>query len=228
MSLDNAFVLIEGHPREKGKIETPTCKTDTWGTRGDESLRHPPYECESICFMAQLDPNAEQATPHEAGHILISKAVGIPARGLDVEVIRLPNNQGIQVGNFATLTYDPPDDALPTLDPKARASLMLIISGGVAGQMFARIRMMGEGAGDDRRCFERLKSPGSTVTFEDCAKNCQRILFRHKRHFWQLVALIRTRYAERILSNREVQTGRYNLATEADFDNIFGEKPNPK
>jgi len=35
VSLDNAFVLIEGHPREKDKIETPTCNTDTWGTLYD-------------------------------------------------------------------------------------------------------------------------------------------------------------------------------------------------
>lgn len=178
--------------------------------------------------MSTLDPNAEQAIPHEAGHILVSKAVGIPARGLDIEVVRLPNDQGMQVGNFATLTYDPPDDALPTLDPKARASLLLILAGGIAGQMFARIKISGDGAGDDRRRFERIKSANSTLTLESAAKQCQPMLFRHRRNFWQIVALIRARYVERITSNRAIQSGRHNLATEEDFDAIFGDKPEPK
>lgn len=178
--------------------------------------------------MPTLDPNAEQAIPHEAGHILVSKAVGIPARGLDVEVVRLPSNQGIQVGNFATLSYDPPDDALPKLDPRARASLMLVIAGGIAGQMFARIKVIGDGAGDDRRRFERLKPTDSKETLESVAEQSQGIFRRHKLHFWQIVALLRGRYHERILSNREIQTGRVTLATEADFDAIFGDKPNPK
>jgi hypothetical protein len=178
--------------------------------------------------MTTLDPNAEQAIPHEAGHILISRAVGVPARGLDIEVVRLPNNQGLQVGNFATLSYDPPDEELPTLQPKIRAALLLIISGGIAGQMFARIKIAGDGANDDRRRFDRLKSPKSTETIESAAKQSQRIFFRHKLHFWQIVALLRNRYAERIINNREIQTGRHNLATEQNFDATFGDSPQPK
>jgi len=178
--------------------------------------------------MATLDPNAEQAIPHEAGHILVSKAVGVPARGLDIEVVRLPHNQGLQVGNFATLSYDPPDEELPTLQPEIRAALLLIIAGGIAGQMFARVTISGDGANDDRRRFDRLKSPQSKETIESVAKQSQRIFFRHKLHFWQIVALLRVRYAERITNNREIQTGRHNLGTEADFDAIFGDKPDPK
>jgi hypothetical protein len=178
--------------------------------------------------MPILDPNAEQAIPHEAGHILISKAVGVPARGLDIEVVRLPNNQGLQVGNFATLSYDPPDEDLPKLDPKVRAALLLIIAGGIAGQMFARIKITADGAADDRRRFDRLKSPNSKETIESVAKQAQPNFQRHKLHFWQIVALLRTRYTERVLNNREIQTGRHNLATEAAFDAVFGDKPHPK
>lgn len=178
--------------------------------------------------MPTLDPNAEQAIPHEAGHILVSRAVGVPAGGLDVEVVRLPNDQGLQVGNFATLSYDPPDEELPTLQPKIRAALLLIIAGGIAGQMFARIKIPSDGANDDRRRFDRLKSPNSAETIESVAKQSQGIFFRHKLHFWQIVALLRSRYAERIINNREIQTGRHNLATEQDFDGIFGDSPQPK
>jgi len=175
-----------------------------------------------------LDPNAEQAIPHEAGHILVSRAVGVPARGLDIEVVRLPNNQGIQVGNFATLSYDPPDEELPTLQPKVRAALLLIIAGGIAGQMFARIQVSGDGANDDRRRFDRLKSPNSTETLESVAKQAQPIFHRDRLHFWQVVALLRARYVERITSNRDIQTGRHNLVTEQDLEAIFGDKPQPK
>jgi hypothetical protein len=62
--------------------------------------------------MKSFSPVVDEAIPHEAGHLLLGRVVRIPTRGLDVEVVRYENNM-ISVGNFATLTYEPPTRTFP-------------------------------------------------------------------------------------------------------------------
>ncbi len=86
--------------------------------------------------MKSFGQYIDEAIPHEAGHILVGRAVGFLARGLEVEVVRFPDGRGITVGNFATLAHSLPDDAIPNMDPKLKASYMLFVAGGVAGNKF--------------------------------------------------------------------------------------------
>jgi hypothetical protein len=166
--------------------------------------------------MESLGPYIEEAVVHEAGHILIGKALGLPPRGLDVSVVILPNNQGIEIGDFATLVWEVPDEEIPKLDPELKGSLELLISGGVAGQMFARIPFTGQGADDDRRQLARLtKTP-----IEHLAKIAQPMFNKRRRIFWQLVALIRQRYIE-LTSIRDIQAGRHSLLSAEDIHRIF-------
>jgi hypothetical protein len=50
------------------------------------------------------------------------------------------------------------------------------------------------------------------------------IIHKHKRHFRQLVSLIRLRYIERIQKNRYIQTGRHLLVSQQDIENILESK----
>jgi hypothetical protein len=166
--------------------------------------------------MQLLGPYVEEAIPHEAGHILVGKALGLPPRGLDVNVVRLPNNQGIEVGDFATLAWEVPDEEIPKLDPELKARLTLFISGGIAGQLFARIPFTGKGGDEDRRQLARLTKD----SIEHLANLVQPMFHKRRRIFWQLVALIRRRYTE-LTSNRDIQTGTHPLLTEDDIHEIF-------
>ena len=110
-----------------------------------------------------LGPYVEEAIPHEAGHVLVGKAVGFPARGVDLNIGFDPGIRNLTVGDFASISIDPPDEDLAKLDAKTRAALLLSIAGGVAGQIFARVPVNGRGAEGDRRRFDRIKSSGSTL-----------------------------------------------------------------
>jgi hypothetical protein len=159
----------------------------------------------------------DEAIPHEAGHILVGRAVGFLARGLDIEVVRFPEGRGISVGNFATLAYSPPDEAIPNMDPKLRASYILFVAGGVAGNKFNGLATIGQGADADRKELARL----TDESLEEVAEMAVAIIDKHRRHFRQLVSLIRLRYTERVLKNRDVQTGRVSLLSQEDIQGIL-------
>jgi hypothetical protein len=168
--------------------------------------------------MKSLGPVVDEAIPHEAGHLLLGRVVGIPTRGLDVEVVRYEGNM-ISVGNFATLTYEPPDEEIPRLEPKVRASYMLFVAGGLAGQKFEG-RTSTAGIEQDRKQLARLKTD---KTLEELAEMGVPIIQGHRRVFRQLMSLIRQRYMD-LMKHQELQTGRYHLLIEEDLDAIFAQK----
>ncbi len=163
----------------------------------------------------------DEAFPHEAGHILVGRAVGLLARGLDVEVVRFPDGKGISVGNFATLAYSPPDEEIPKMDAKIKAAYMLFVAGGVAGNKFDGLKSQCQGDAADRKELARL----TTKSLEEIADMAVGIIHKHRRHFRQLVSLIRQRFIDRIWTNRDIETGRHNLLTQEDLEAIFGDKP---
>jgi hypothetical protein len=161
----------------------------------------------------------DEAIPHEAGHILVGRVVGLHARGLDVEVVRQPDGRGISVGNFATLAFSPPDEEIPNMNPKLKASYMLFISAGVAGNRFAGLKTPCQGADSDRKELARI----TDRSLEEIAEMPMQIIQSHKRAFRQLVSLIRRRFTERIWKNLNVPAGRVNLISQEDLDNLFSE-----
>jgi hypothetical protein len=169
--------------------------------------------------MKNFGPYIDEAIPHEAGHILVGRAVGFPVRGLDVEVEWLPDRSGISVGNFATLSYSPSDEQIRTIDPEHKAAYILLISGGIAGNTFAGLRTLCQGADADRKALARLTDVG----LEEIAESALEIIGKRRRAFRQLVSLIRQRFTDRVWKNPNVQAGRLNLLTEEDLDRIFSE-----
>jgi hypothetical protein len=171
--------------------------------------------------MQSFGQYIDEAIPHEAGHILVGRAVGFLARGLDVEVARMADGSGISVGNFATLASSPPDDAIPTMDREVKAAYMLFIAGGVAGNKFDGLKTKCQGDAADRAELARL----TTISLDELAEQAVVIIHKRRRHFRQIVSLIRLRFLDRIWSNRNIQTGRHNLVSQEDLESIFGDKP---
>lgn len=153
---------------------------------------------------------------------MVGRAVGLHARGLDVEIVRFPDGTGISVGNFATLAYSPPDDEIPKMDPELKAAYILFVSGGLAGNKFAETAC--QGADADRKELARITSK----SLEEIAEIAAQIIQKHRRKFRQLVSLIRKRFAERVWSNRNIQSGRHNLLTQEDIDKLFSEYTSAK
>jgi hypothetical protein len=170
--------------------------------------------------MQSFGQYIDESFPHEAGHILVGRAVGFLARGLDVEVVRMPEGTGISVGNFATLAFSPPDSEIPKMDPKLKAAYMLFVAGGVAGNKFDGLKARCQGDAADRAELARL----TNKSLDEIAEQAVGIIHKHRRNFRQLVSLIRRRFVERIWTNQEVQTGRHNLVTQEDLEAIFSAK----
>jgi hypothetical protein len=169
--------------------------------------------------MKSLGPAVDHGIPHEAGHILVGRMVGIPTRGVDVEVVRLRDPEGIRVGDFATLGYAPPDDEIPAMNPELRAAFMLYIAGGVAGNKFSGMTKIGSEADSDRMALARI----TNKSLEEISDVAVGIINKRRREFRQLVSLIRQRYVDRITKNRNIESGRHLLVTQADLDKLFGE-----
>jgi hypothetical protein len=165
--------------------------------------------------VTTLDPYVEQAIPHEAGHILIGKAVGLPAQGLDHIVIRTPEGQ-IRSGNFATKCFSPPDDEIPGMDPKLKASYMLFVAGGLAGNIFANQPATEHGIEVDRRDLARV----TNMSLEDVAQQAQGILDKHKEVFKRLTSAIRQRYLD-LIKHYELPAGRYPLLSGEELEQLL-------
>jgi len=129
-------------------------------------------------------PHLEEAIHHEAGHMLIGKLEGLPIKGMAVFVIQ--RGIGLEVSSFGTASYDPPAREIPRLRSELRISLLRMIAGGVAGQMFARLPTL-VGADDDRSRFKRIKSSETKLTFEEVVKELQGTFKDHEETFrqWQ-------------------------------------------
>jgi hypothetical protein len=158
------------------------------------------------------------AIPHEAGHILVGRVVGIWARGLTVDFERFPNG-GAAIGNFATLGFEPPDDEIAGMDDKLKAAFILFIAGGVAGNKFVGLTTIGPEADADRKSLARL----TDMSLEAASDMALELIKPKRRAFRQLVSLIRQRFTDRVLKNRDIQTGSHMLVTEEDLDKLFSE-----
>jgi hypothetical protein len=157
----------------------------------------------------------EQAIPHEAGHILIGKAVGLPAQGLDHIIIRTPEGQKLP-GNFATKCFSPPDDEIPLMDARLRASYMLFVAGGLAGNIFANQPATKHGIEVDRKDLARV----TKMSLEDVASQAQGILEKHKEVFERLTSAIRQRYLD-LIKDPDLKAGRYHLLSFEELEQLL-------
>src|SRR6266536_124934 len=117
------------------------------------------------CGMAER--YIKQAYPHESGHILVGRLLGLKVSGLDHEVIRGRNNNEILPGNFITVSMGPPSPEVVRMSPPAvLRAYAFFVSGGLAGNLVANILADDYGLQKDRADLALV----STNSLEEVAR----------------------------------------------------------
>lgn len=164
--------------------------------------------------MKSFGPYIDEAIPHEAGHALIGKAVGLPAKGVDVEVTR--HLRGITVSDFAAIACDVPDDQIAEMDLELKSAFILLIAGGVAGNRYLGKTTTGQEADSDRKALSRF----TNQSLEAVAEMAVELIHTRRRAFRRLISVIRKRF-EILIHDRNLQTGRHLLLTEQELDAVI-------
>jgi hypothetical protein len=164
--------------------------------------------------MESAHSYVSEAIPHEAGHIVVGMALGIPIRGLTVNIVR--DDRGTMIGDFATLSVEPPDEEIPRTPPKLLAAYKLFVAGGLAGNRFASVPAAEESIQSDRKRLARV----GTESLEEVADMAAAIIEGRRRKFRRLISVIRQRFLD-LMSSNNLQTGPCSLLNEQDLNDIL-------
>jgi len=107
----------------------------------------------------------DQAIPHEAGHILVGRILGIPISRLDHVVVRGPNNE-LLPGNFATKTLASDPAAVHITPLIVLQAYAYMVGGGLAGNIVSRVAAEEYGLEKDRADLKVV----STKTLEESGR----------------------------------------------------------
>lgn len=155
-----------------------------------------------------------EAIPHEAGHILVGMAVGMPISGLTVDIVR--NDEGTMIGDFATVSIEPPDEEIPRTPPKLLAAYKLFVAGGLAGNRFASVPAADESIQSDRKKLARV----GNEKLEELADMAAKIIDGHRRKFRRLTSVVRQRFLD-LMDDSSLKTGQHTLLTQQELNDIF-------
>jgi hypothetical protein len=156
----------------------------------------------------QLALYVKQAVPHESGHILVGRHVGLKISGLDHIVIRGPNNE-ILPGNFATVAATPRDKAAVLATPRpVLEAYAIFVAGGLAGNLIAEIPPDDYGLHKDRADLALV----STTPLEDVAKLAIPMIKKNMGMFLKLREAIQSSY-DKLTKDQNIAQGRYSLLT---------------
>jgi hypothetical protein len=161
------------------------------------------------------EPHFKEAVVHEPGHILIGALGPLPIKSFSILVA-----PGGRIRRFDVQACYPPDQEVPTLKPEVRKSLLCMIAGGLAAQMFAQTSISKGPIDSDRRNFNRIKLPQSEETMEQVAEEIQPQFRDHEAIYWELVDLVRDRALE-FLKKTYAPPGRYVLLTEIELGTVL-------
>ena len=162
-----------------------------------------------------IDFYAEQAIPHETGHIIVGKAVGwLAIRGLAINTQR--DQHGIVLGDFATASIEPPDGAIPRIPPEQLWQYKLFIAGGLAGNRFAKVAAAEESLESDRLKLARL----GPEALEEMADHALIVIESYKHAFSRLQSKVRQRLGN-LIEDDFLQAGRHTLIGEQEIDQIL-------
>jgi hypothetical protein len=164
--------------------------------------------------MKPLDRYVEQAIPHEAGHILIGRILGIPVSGLDHIVVRGPKNE-LLPGNFATKTLSPDPAIVPFTPPSVLEAYVCMAGGGLAGNIVSKVKADEYGLERDRVDLAVV----SNQPLEEAAEQARQIIEQNIAMFDNLRVAIRGRYSN-LVKNKETAAGRYTLLTNEQLEQI--------
>ena len=156
----------------------------------------------------------EQAIPHESGHILVGRILGVPVFGLDHIVVRAPNSE-ILPGNFATATLSPDPAVVPFTPSTVLEAYVQMTGGGLAGNIVSKVAANEYGLEKDR---EDLKVV-STMALEETAEQAKQVIERNLDVFEKLRAAIRNSY-NNLVKDANITAGRYTLLTHEQLEPI--------
>jgi len=157
--------------------------------------------------MATLEEDyIEQAIPHEAGHIVVGRILGIPVSRLDHEVLQGPNGE-LLTGNFITVGLAPQDPLAVRYTPaEAIEAFVAYVGGGLAGNYASETSATDHGLEKDR---EQLKVV-STRTLEEVATYDSKPIIEANKDIWQQLQIaFKDSYQKLLKSNLKV--GRHTL-----------------
>jgi len=156
----------------------------------------------------------EQAFPHEAGHILVGRVLGVPIFGLDHIVIRGQNRE-LLPGNFATVSRSPAPDAVSITPPNVLEAYMYMAGGGLAGNIVSGVKPDELGLEKDRADLKVV----STKTLEEVAEESGKIIKQSMAVFDELTDAIRNSYTD-LVKDPAMPAGRYPLLTDNHLEKI--------
>jgi hypothetical protein len=165
--------------------------------------------------MSALDKEyIEQSIPHEAGHILVGRVLGIPVYRLDHEV--LPGLNGtLLTGNFATVGLSPNPEALKYTPPEVLDAYMSYVAGGLAGNYLSGTMITEHGLEKDRLNL-KLVTPR---TLEDVANVDARPVIEANKDKWDQLQAAFERSYQKLLKG-DLKVGRHTLLDGQQLDAI--------
>jgi hypothetical protein len=164
--------------------------------------------------MRPLDRHVEQAIPHEAGHIIVGRILGVPISRLDHIVVRGPNNE-LCAGDFATKTLSPHPDVVPFTPRNVLEAYICMAGGGLAGNIISKIAADEYGLDKDREDLRVV----SNKSLEEATDLARPIIERNMGMFNKLRAAIRESYDNPVKDTR-IAAGRYTLLTNEQLEQI--------
>lgn len=164
--------------------------------------------------MKPLDRYVEQAIPHEAGHILVGRVLGVPVSRLDHVVVRGPNNE-LLPGDFATKTLSPDPAIVPFTPPSVLGAYVCMAGGGLAGNIVSKIKADEYGLERDRRDLAVV----SAQPLEEAAEQARQVIEGNIDMFDNLRAAIRARYTN-LVKDKDTPAGRHTLLTNEQLEQI--------
>ncbi len=164
--------------------------------------------------MTILAEYVEQAIPHEAGHILVGRILGLPVYRLEHFVKRGRNNE-LLPGDFATKVLAPKPENIPYLPESVRQALMFQIAGGLSGNLVSGVVADEHGIEDDRKRLKVL----SNARLEEVAESAKLIINQHLEVFENLRKAVRDSYIEST-NDENLAEGWHKLLTGEQLDQI--------
>jgi hypothetical protein len=162
----------------------------------------------------EIKTYVEQAFPHEAGHILVGRFVGIPINGLDHIVLRGRNNE-LLPGNFATDSVSPSPGAISITPPNVLEAYLRMIGGGLAGNIVSGVKADEFGIQKDRADLKVV----STKTLEEAAEESRNIIEQNAAVFEKLTDAIKNSYRN-LVKDPDIAADRYTLLTSQQLEQI--------
>jgi hypothetical protein len=165
--------------------------------------------------MTELELFIEQAMPHEAGHILVGRILGIPVNGLD-HIVELGASDKLVPGNFATKTFAPPDPSdFQGAPAQVRDAYIQMVAGGLAGNIVSKLIATEHGLAKDRADLRIV----SAASLEEVAELSRRVIEAHMDEFNRLRVAIKGSY-DAFVRGPKFALGRHALLTAEELEQI--------